>query len=108
MFNTKENLVAKDKKSASEDRTERLSAMYTKTDRERIEQVAEDKQCDVASLIRRGLDIVTDPAWASVKFEPEVYNALLEEAKEKLWDLNTLTFAAVKAQYPEIFAKKKK
>ena len=100
--------MAKEKKSVPEDRTERLSAMYTKSDRERIEKVAEEKQCDVASLIRRGLDIVTDLAWASVKFEPEVYNALLEEANKKLWDLNTLTKAAVMAQYPEIFSKKKK
>ena len=101
--------MAKEKKqSAPEERTERLSAMYTKSDRERIEKVAEEKQCDVASLIRRGLDIVTDPAWASVRFEPEVYNALLEEANKKLWDLNTLTKAAVMAQYPEIFSKKKK
>jgi hypothetical protein len=100
--------VAKEKKSVPEDRTERLSAMYTKSDRERIEKVAEEKQCDVASLIRRGLDIVTDPAWASVKFEPDVHSALLEEAKKKLWDLNTLTLAAVMAQYSEIFSKKKK
>jgi hypothetical protein len=99
--------VAKEKKQ-SEDRTERLSAMFTKTDRERIEKVAEEKGCDVASLVRRGIDIVTDPAWASVKFEPEVHNALLEEAQQKLWDLNTLTIAAVMAQYPEIFSKKKK
>jgi methyl coenzyme M reductase beta subunit len=101
--------VAKEKKqSALEERTERLSAMYTKADRDRIEKVAEAKQCDVASLIRRGLDIVTDPAWASVKFEPDVYNALLEEANKKLWDLNTLTKAAVMAQYPEIFSRKRK
>ena len=101
--------MAKEKKqSAPEERTERLSAMYTKADRDRIEKVAEAKQCDVASLIRRGLDIVTDPAWASVKFEPDVYNALLEEANKKLWDLNTLTKAAVMAQYPEIFSRKRK
>ena len=100
--------MAKEKKSVPEDRTERLSAMYTKADRDRIEKVAEAKQCDVASLIRRGLDIVTDPAWASVKFEPEVYSALLEEANKKLWDINTLTKAALMAQYPKIFSKEKK
>jgi hypothetical protein len=52
--------------------------------------------------------IVTDPAWASVKFEREIYSALLEEANKKLWDINTLTKAALMAQYPEIFSKKKK
>ena len=80
----------------------------TGCDRERIEKVAAEKQCDVASLLRRGLDIVTDPAWASVKFEPEVYNALLEEANKKLWDLSTLTRAAVMAQYLKIFSKEEK
>lgn len=101
-------MAKENKQSASKDRTERLSAMFTKADRDRIEKVAEEKGCDVASLVRRGIDIVTDPTWAAVKFEPDVHSALLEEAQQKLWDLNTLTKAAVMAQYPEIYSKKKK
>jgi hypothetical protein len=104
---TQEDRTVKEKKS--EDKPDqRMSAMVTRAYRDKIEAAAAAHNWDVAGLVRRGIEAMVDPATAMVKFEPEVYDTLIEVAQSKLWDLNTLVRAAVMAQYPEAFGKKKK